>query len=72
MDHGERSLIIAVEALELPPGAYERAKRRYESLGEWFSRKKSTLAANDPHIFVQGHLPSARRSSRCWRVKAMI
>lgn len=44
MDHEERSLTTAVEALELPPGAYERAKRRYESLGEWFSRKESTLA----------------------------
>lgn len=54
MDHEERSLTTAVEALELPPGAYERAKRRYESLGEWFSRKESTLADNDPHIFVQG------------------
>lgn len=54
MDHEERSLTAAVEALELPPGAYEKAKRRYESLGEWFSREESTLALNDPHIFVQG------------------
>lgn len=54
MDNEERSLRAAVEALELPPGAYEKAKGRYESLGEWFSREESTLVDNDPHIFVQG------------------
>ena len=43
-----------LEALELPASAYEKAKDRYESLGEWFNREKSDLAGNDPHIFPQG------------------
>lgn len=54
MDIEERSLLVAVEALELPPSAYEKAVQRYKSLGEWFSRPESTVAKNDPHIFVQG------------------
>lgn len=54
MDNEDISLIAAVELLELPPGAYEKAKARYVSLGEWLGRDESTLAHNDPHIFVQG------------------
>lgn len=43
-----------VEVLELPDSAYEKAKNRYEDLGEWFGRDESTLKNNDPHIFPQG------------------
>lgn len=43
-----------VEILELPDSAYEKAKNRYEDLGEWFGRDDSTLKDNDPHIFPQG------------------
>ncbi|RON51766.1 nucleotidyltransferase domain-containing protein [Pseudomonas frederiksbergensis] len=54
MDNEEQSLMAVAQALDLPPGAYEKAKSRYESLGAWFGRTESTLSANDPHIFVQG------------------
>jgi hypothetical protein len=43
-----------VEILELPVSAYEKAKVRYEDLGEWFGREGSSLAGYDPHIFPQG------------------
>jgi len=43
-----------VKILELPDSAYEKAKNRYEDLGEWFGRDDSTLKDNDPHIFPQG------------------
>lgn len=43
-----------VETLELPDSAYEKAKNRYEDLGEWFGRDESHLKDNDPHIFPQG------------------
>jgi hypothetical protein len=43
-----------LELLELPDSAYEKARERYENLGEWFGRDESTLKGNDPHIFPQG------------------
>ena len=43
-----------VELLELPDSAYQKAKDRYEDIGEYLSREKSTCHDNDPHIFPQG------------------
>lgn len=43
-----------VAELELPDGAYEAAKRRYDDLGAWFDRDGCSVAHHDPHIFVQG------------------
>lgn len=43
-----------LEALELPFSAYDKAKTRYEDLGEWFSRPESLVKDYDPHIFSQG------------------
>ena len=43
-----------VKLLELPDSAYEKARNRYEDLGEWFDREESTVAGNSPHIFPQG------------------
>lgn len=43
-----------IELLELPVSSYEKAKKRYEDLGDWFSRPESTLKLNQPHIFPQG------------------
>ncbi|MBI5642618.1 MAG: nucleotidyltransferase [Deltaproteobacteria bacterium] len=43
-----------VELLELPDSAYDKARKRYEDLGEWFNRKESAVSANNPHIFSQG------------------
>lgn len=43
-----------VERLDLPDSAYDRAKKRYEDLGEWFNRDNSRLKGYDVHIFPQG------------------
>jgi hypothetical protein len=43
-----------VDLLELPDSAYERAKARYEDLGEFFGRDGAATAAHDPKIFPQG------------------
>ncbi len=43
-----------IEMLELPESAYEKAKNRYEDLGDWFDRDESTIKDNEPHIFPQG------------------
>jgi len=40
--------------LELPESAYQKAKARYEDIGEWFGRDESLCKNNDPHIFPQG------------------
>lgn len=40
--------------LELPESAYEKAKKRYDDIGEWFGRDESMCKDNDPHIFSQG------------------
>jgi len=43
-----------VELLELPDFAYEKARKRYDDLGQWLVRDDSTVKDNDPHIFPQG------------------
>jgi len=52
----QRKIIIdhIINGLELPESAYDKAKERYEDLGEWFSRKESEVSVNNPHIFSQG------------------
>jgi len=43
-----------IERLELPDSAYEKARDRYDDIGEWFGRDESLCAAYDSHIFPQG------------------
>lgn len=43
-----------IKLLELPDSAYEKARKRYEDLGEWFDREGSVVSGNNPHIFPQG------------------
>jgi len=43
-----------VKLLELPDSAYDKARKRYEDLGEWFDRNESVVSGNNPHIFPQG------------------
>lgn len=50
----EEFLEEVVSQLELPQSAYEKAIKRYESLGEWMGREGSTCAEYDPHVFPQG------------------
>ena len=42
------------ELLELPDSAYQKAKKRYDDLGEWLGRDESLCKNNDPHISPQG------------------
>lgn len=42
------------ELLELPEMAYQKAKERYEDIGEWLGRDGSACEGNEPHIFPQG------------------
>jgi len=53
-DSYEKTLKLAVEALELPDSAYEKAVSRYKDLGEWLGRPESSIDVNDPHVFAQG------------------
>lgn len=50
----EKVLEGLIERLELPDSAYEKAKNRYEDLGEWFNRDNSELKSYNVHIFPQG------------------
>jgi hypothetical protein len=43
-----------VKLLELPDSPYDKARKRYEDLGEWFDRDESAVSGNNPHIFPQG------------------
>lgn len=43
-----------IKLLELPDSAYDKARKRYEDLGEWFDRDESAVSGNNPHIFPQG------------------
>jgi len=43
-----------VELLELPDSAYQKAKERYEDIGEYLGREESPCYDNDAHIFPQG------------------
>lgn len=43
-----------IEMLDLPDSAYEKAKTRYEDLGNWFDRENSLIGQYKPHIFPQG------------------
>ena len=40
--------------MELPESGYERAKDRYDDIGDWLGRDDSICKDFDPHIFPQG------------------
>lgn len=44
----------ALDKIQLPDWAYDRAKDRYDDLGEWLGREDSAFARNSPRIFPQG------------------
>jgi len=47
-------LELMIEELDIPDSAYDKAVKRYEDIGVWFSREESSLVLNDPHVFSQG------------------
>ncbi|MES9999173.1 MAG: nucleotidyltransferase [Candidatus Thiodiazotropha lotti] len=53
-DRSNAVLKKVLEQIELPDGAYEKAEKRYQDIGEWFHRPESTCLGFDPHIFPQG------------------
>lgn len=54
MDKAEKLFLVKtiIEEIELPDYVYDKAKKRYESIGEFL--EESELSVNDPHIFSQG------------------
>jgi len=52
----QKKIIIdnIITPLELPDSAYDKARKRYEDLGEWFNREESAVSVNNPHVFPQG------------------
>lgn len=50
----QRNLKLLLEELDIPPSAYERAERRYQDLGQFFSSADARCASYSPHIFAQG------------------
>jgi len=53
-DKSDLLLRKMVELIELPDSAYEKAKDRYNDIGEWLGRDESLCKENDPHIYPQG------------------
>lgn len=47
-------LELIVERIELPESAYDKAKMRYQNLGEWLCRADSEVFRYSPAIFPQG------------------
>lgn len=43
-----------IEAIEIPPTAYDKAESRYKDLAGWFGRKEAACFPYDPHIYPQG------------------
>lgn len=48
------ALQLLAESLEIPSSHYEKAEKRYRSLGEWLERDGSTLADLVPLVYSQG------------------
>jgi hypothetical protein len=54
-DTGNDEILKAlVAAVELPDSAYEKARERYEDLGEWLGLPSSNVSKYSPHIIPQG------------------
>lgn len=45
---------VLAGSIDVPPSYYDRAVKRYESLGEWLSRDQSSLAQFHPTVYPQG------------------
>lgn len=43
-----------LKTLELPKSAYEKARDRYQDIGEWLKRTESSCRMHEPHIYSQG------------------
>lgn len=52
--HANRILEELVQFLDIPPGYYQKAVDRYQSMSEHFHRPESVLAHLDPSVYPQG------------------
>jgi len=52
--HMNPLLLHLAELLDIPPSHYEKATKRYRSLGDWLHRDGSQVAALDPTVHPQG------------------
>jgi len=50
----EEALEEIVKALQIPPGRYKEAERRYQSIGQWLNRPESILNELEPVVYIQG------------------
>lgn len=51
---GRQVLEHIADLLDIPPSHYEKAKDRYESLGEWLHRPASSVVTLNPEVYPQG------------------
>lgn len=49
-----RLLQLLVDALDIPPSYYAKARQRYDALSEWLHRPESKVAVHDPAVYPQG------------------
>lgn len=43
-----------IESLDVPESAYEKAKKRYEDIGQWLEGDEAQSCQYSPHVFPQG------------------
>jgi hypothetical protein len=53
-DNASRLLDAIADLLDIPKSYYEKAADRYRSLGDWFHRDGSKVAAFEPEVYSQG------------------
>lgn len=54
LSNQSRILEALVESLDIPDSLFEKAKERYEAVGNWLGRKESCLVAYSPRVYPQG------------------
>lgn len=54
LSNQSRILEALVESLDIPDSLFEKAKGRYEAVGNWLAREESCLFAYKPRIYTQG------------------
>jgi len=53
-DNLRRRIEALLELIEIPQSSYELATKRYESLGDWFTRDDGPLKPHRPEVYPQG------------------
>ena len=61
-----------IKLLELPDSAYDKARKRYEDLGEWFDREESVVSGNNHKSFHRVLSVSAQLFDLLTRARSTI